>query len=170
MTDNLFCPRCGNTFSSDTSFCRTCGLALSGIRDIVGADAASAPEMTTRPNFKVMRFGIGLIIFGLVIGLLNGAIKELDLFPDSYGKVIFLTVIAAGMLMLGAGFLFPVRVFKKRKRTTRESDIANALSTGPLDAQLPPANVNDANISFPKISPEHAERSSVTENTTRNLN
>lgn len=171
MSGKIYCPRCGKQAPSETSFCRDCGLALDGVSNIVNADAASAPEMTTRPNFKVMRLGIGLFILGLVIGLLDGAVKELGLFPAAYGKVVFLTIVAAGMLTLGAGFLFPVKVFKKRKRTSTDSDVANSLDTGPLDTQLPPATMNDAYISFPKDSREHAaaEPASVTENTTRNL-
>ena len=171
MSDKIYCPRCGKHCQADTSFCRTCGLALDGVTEIVNADAASAPVMTTRPNFKVMRFGIGLFIFGLVIGLLNGAVKELGLFPESYGKVIFLTIIASGMLTLGAGFLFPVKVFKKGKRKSVDADVANLLNTAPLDAQLPPAKIIDTDISFPKDSRERAaaEPGSVTESTTRQL-
>ena len=74
MADNLYCPRCGKPFSGDTSFCRTCGLSLDGVREIVSGEAASAPEMISRPNFKLMRLGIVTFIFGLVIGLLNGAL------------------------------------------------------------------------------------------------
>ncbi len=171
MSDKIYCPRCGKHCQADTSFCRTCGLALDGVTEIVNADAASAPVITTRPNFKVMRLGIGLFIFGLVIGLLNQAATELGLFPGSYGKIIFLTIIATGMLTMGAGFLFPVKVFKKRKRSSADVDVAGSLNTGPLDAQLPPAKIIDTNISFPKDSREHAaaEPGSVTESTTRQL-
>lgn len=170
MTESMFCPRCGKQFNVETSFCRTCGLALDGVSEIVGADAVNSPETTTRPNFKIMRIGFGLFIFGLVIGLLSGAVKELGLFPETFGKIIFLTIIAAGMLTMGIGFLFPVKVYKKRKRTSADADVADVLNTGPLDAQLPPARINLADISFPKDSRKHAEPASVTENTTRNLN
>jgi hypothetical protein len=168
---NMFCPRCGKQFDVATSFCRDCGLALDDVSNIVNADAASAPVMTTRPNFKVMRIGIVVFIFGLVIGLINGGLRDFNLFPPAYGKVVFFAFIAIGMLMLGSGFLFPVKSFKKRKRAKADADVADLLNTGPLDAQLPPAKIIDADISFPKDSREHAaaEPASVTENTTRQL-
>lgn len=171
MSDKIYCPRCGKQCEAKTSYCRDCGLALDGVSEIVGADAASAPAMTTRPNSKLMRIGIGLFILGLAIGLINGAVKDLELFPQSYGKAIFLIFAAIGMLTMGSGFLFPVKVYKKRKRVNTDADVADSLNTGPLDAQLPPAKINDADISFPKDSREHAaaEHASVTENTTRNL-
>src|SRR5438445_383341 len=106
MSENLYCPRCGKQFSSGTAYCRTCGLSLDGVSKIVTGEAADAPITTSRPNFKVMRIGIGLFILGLAIGLINGAVRDLGLYPDAYGKMVFLALVAVGMLTLGAGFLF----------------------------------------------------------------
>lgn len=171
MSGKIYCPRCGKQARSDTGFCRDCGLALDGVATIVNADAANIPETTTKPNFKIMRIGIVTFILGLVIGLINGGLRDFNLFPPAYGKALFFAFIAIGMLMLGSGFLFPVKVFKKGKRKSVDADVANLLNTAPLDAQLPPAKIIDTDISFPKDARERAatEPASVTENTTRQL-
>jgi hypothetical protein len=165
MKKDLFCPRCGNQFKSETSFCRTCGLSLDGVSEIVNGEAESAPEMISRPNFKVMRIGIGLFICGLVIGLANGALKDFDLFPQVYGKLIFMAMAALGMLMLGAGFLFPTKRYKKRKSSSKSP----TFDTATLNEQLIPAGPND--FAFPNDTRElePVPIGSITENTTKNL-
>ena len=102
MTENMYCPRCGKQFLSETSYCRTCGLSLASVVDLVVGDKESAPIVTSRPNFKLFRIGIALFIIGLVIGLINGALKDFQLYPDSYGKLLFMITVAAGMLTLGS--------------------------------------------------------------------
>lgn len=167
----MFCPRCGKQFDIATSFCRTCGLALNDVSEIVGADAANSPETTTKPNYNMIRIGIALFILGTVLGLANVIVRDLDLFPEIYGRAVFLSFVIAGLLSMGLSFLFPKKVYKKRKRTLADADATNSLNTAPLDAQLPPAAVDVADISFPKDTREHAaaEPASVTEDTTRQL-
>ena len=165
MAENLYCPRCGKLFASETSFCRTCGLSLDGVNEIVSGEAESAPEMVSRPNFKLMRFGIGLFIFGLVIGLINGALKDFELFPQAYGKFVFMAMVAIGMLMLGAGFLFPTKQYKKRKPASR----TQTPDTAPPKEQLNSASVKDIIFPIDTNELEPFPVGSVTENTTRNL-
>jgi len=164
MAEDLYCPRCGKGFASETSFCRTCGLSLDGVSEIVNGEAGDAPEMVSRPNFKLMRLGIGMFIVGLVIGLLNGALKDFDLFPQAYGKFVFMAMVALGMLMLGAGFLFPTKHYKKRKPSKSPT-----LDTAPTKEQLNPAGVNDIIFPVDTRELEPVAVGSVTESTTRNL-
>ena len=149
----MYCPRCAKEFAPETSFCRTCGLSLDGISQIVNGEAETAPEVRSKPNFNMMRIGIGLFILGLVLGLLNAAFRSFGLFPEEYGKVVFLVVVAMGMLCLGAGFIFPKKYYVKKKAKETLSP-----PTGKLD-QLPSA---DRNIDL--VPPM-----SVTEKTTRDL-
>jgi len=173
MTENLYCPRCGKQFTDGTAFCRICGLSLDGVSKIVTDEASEAPITTSRPNFKVMRIGIGLFILGLAIGLINGAVRDLGLFPDAYGKMVFLTLVAAGMLTLGAGFLFPTKKYTKRKpaSSTAQSGSETKLDTAQLAGKLSPADGDVHDINFPaeRREPMTVERGSVTEHTTRNL-
>lgn len=171
MSGKIYCPRCGKQAATETSFCRDCGLALDGVATIVNADAANISETKTKPNYKMIRVGIALFILGTVLGLANIIVRDLDLFPEIYGKAIFLSFVIVGLLSIGLSFLFPKKVYKKRKRIGVEADVANLLNTGPLGEQLPPAEIIEAAISFPKGAREHAvtEPASVTESTTRNL-
>lgn len=170
MVDNLYCPRCGKPFSSDTGYCRTCGLSLDGVSQIVSGEAESKPVVTRRPNFKLFQIGIALIILGLVIGLINGALRDFELFPQSYGKLIFMLFVAVGMLTLGAGFLFPTKKYAKPKPRKR-SDTDVRSDTSPLPQQLEPAQASVNDIEFRKdgLEFEKVPVGSVTEETTRNL-
>jgi hypothetical protein len=165
MVDYLYCPRCGKQFCGETSFCRTCGLSLDGVSEIVHGESETAPEMVSRPNFKLIRVGIGLFIFGLVIGLLNGALKDFELFPQAYGRFVFLAIIALGMLMLGAGFLFPTKQYKKRKPISRKP----TPDTGPPKEQLNAATLRDIVFPIDTRELDPIAVGSVTEGTTRSL-
>jgi len=173
MAEKLYCPRCGSQFTGNISYCRTCGLSLDGVSEIVNGEAASAPVIISRPNFKAFRIGIGLVILGLAVGLINGALRDLDLFPQSYGKMLFLFLVAAGMLTMGAGFVFPTKKYAKQKasRSTVQKDADEKLDTAPLAGKLNSAYDSPDEIHFPKDGREFemAEAGSVTEQTTRNL-
>ncbi len=166
MTNHLYCPRCGKQFSPETIYCRSCGLSLDGVSKIVSGEADDAPEMTSRPNWKLMRVGIGLFILGLVIGLANGAIRDFELFPQAYGKVVFMAMVALGMLMLGAGFLFPTKQYKKRRS---RSQTAPDLEAASLREQLNAQAADDLVFPIETRELDPIAVGSVTENTTRNL-
>lgn len=168
MTETLYCPRCASKFIGETLFCRTCGLALEGVREIVDGNEDTAPVIVRRPNFAAFRFGIGLFIIGLVIGLLNGALKDLGIFPYAYGKVIFYAFIAAGLLSFGAAVAFPTKKYTQKKYGKQKSEQAPQLNTAPLAAELASSIPDD--IDFPERERVVVEPRSVTEHTTRNLN
>ena len=173
MAENLYCPRCGKQFASETSFCRTCGLSLDGVSEIVNGEAGSAPEMVSRPNGKLMRVGIAVFIFGTALALFTAAVKDLGLFPEIYGKMVFLFVVSIGMLLIGAGFVFPSKVYKKHRRTEdfKPARSTKTLETAPLANSLAPGEPSAAIIDFPVDTREldPVPVGSVTENTTRNL-
>jgi len=170
MSEKMYCPRCGKSFSGEISFCRSCGLSLDGVSQIVNGEAESKPVVTRRPNFKLFQIGIALFILGLVVGLINGALRDFELFPQSYGKLVFMLFVAAGMLTLGAGFLFPTKKYAKPKASQRS--VTDKISdTTPPTGQLNPAQPAVSDIVFPsnKREPEMVPVGSVTERTTRNL-
>lgn len=162
MAEDLHCPRCGKLFTVETAFCRTCGLSLGPVVDAVNTDVSDKPLVTSRPNYKTIRIGIGLCILGLVIGILNGALREMDLFPQAYGKAIFMIIFAIGLLLMGAGIIFPTKRYSKPK----------SLSPPRPNDQLPPAQQEFADeIDLPQRTREleRNQAASVTEHTTRNL-
>lgn len=170
MAENLYCPRCATAFTTGTSYCRACGLDLKGVSEIVKGDASNAPVRVWRPNFNFIRYGIGLFIFGLVVGLIHGMLKDFNLYPERYGKALFLAIIAAGMLTMGSAFVFSTTKYKKR--ATADDDSPVKLDTAPLAGELSPADTSELQpIDFPDAArePVMAEHSSVTEHTTRHL-
>lgn len=173
MPEKMFCPRCGKAFDEGTSFCRTCGLELSGVTTLVTGDEANAPEFITRPNGKLMRAGIAVFIFGTALALVTAAVKDLGLFPESLGKMVFLFVVSIGMLLIGSGFVFPSKVYKKRSRVENQDPAPSMknLETAPLANSLEPGDPSASVIDFPADNREKAfaEPGSVTERTTRNL-
>jgi hypothetical protein len=173
MAENLYCPRCANAFTTGTGYCRTCGLSLDGVAKIVSGDSENAPVRVWRPNFNAIRYGVGIMILGLVIGLLNGMLRDFGLYPDRYGKMVFLAVIAIAMATMGSAFVFSTKKYKKRKGTDSlpAPDLREQLETAPLAGQLSPADPDMNIIDFPAANrePVMAEPGSITERTTRNL-
>ena len=162
----MYCPRCAKEFESGTSYCRTCGLSLDGVAAIVKGEAETEPEMRTAPNGKLMRIGIGTFILGLVVALGNAIVKDLGLLPEAFGKSVFLLLVMIGMLLLGAGIVFPQkRYVKKKSGTVAGSEQEKGLPTGRFE-QIPSAerSVDDL-ISVVRSR----EPDSVTEPTTRQL-
>lgn len=171
MKDPFYCPRCGKPFGGGTSYCRTCGLALDAVSEIVSGESDTAPERSKRPNFNFIRFGIGLFIFGTVLGLVNTVLRDLALFPETYGKAIFITFVAAGLLSIGSAFIFPSTKYTKRKKQDSSSGAAEAgqMEAAPSTGQLGPAQFDEVEFSKDVREPVAVEPSSVTEHTTRHL-
>lgn len=171
MQKDMYCPRCGNSFSESTSFCRTCGLSLDGVSEIVTGEASTAPEIRSEPNYSAIRLGMALFIFGAVVGLANIVVRDLGLFPEIYGKAICLAFVSMGLLSIALSVIFPSKRYVKRKESKSTNDSERRLKTAPLAEQLPPASVNNIKTDFPKDErpPVTIEPGSVTEHTTRHL-
>lgn len=161
----MYCPRCASKFEANTSFCRTCGLALDGVDKIVEGDAANAPEVRTRPRGNTIRLGIGLFMLGTAFGLANILIREV--LPEIYGKTAFLFFVITGMLTIAIGFLFPKKQYMKRSRPEART---NDLASSPAVALLPNAGRNVDDLVMPRSSDDlMTEPASVTDRTTRRL-
>ena len=168
----MFCPRCAKKFEADTSYCRTCGLSLDEVRRILSGEADTEPEIRRRPNFSLMQAGIAIFILGMVVALGNAALSTAIGFRPDIGKVIFLSMIAIGMLFLGLGFVFPrTRYIANRSKQDKELESTPAKSTSRLKARLEEPREAFLDVEFPKDDrePVNIEVSSVTEHTTRQL-
>lgn len=173
MAAEMYCPRCAKPFPQKTLYCRKCGLSLTRIREFVSGEAVNDSEIVTRPNSNAIKLGTGLFILGLVLGLLHGGVRDLGLYPQTYGKLVFLAVLASGLLCMGIGFLFPTTVFKTKKPREieqNENRVGN-LNTSELPDALPSSDEALAGVDFPKDSrePIFAEPGTVTDHTTRKL-
>lgn len=171
MDENLYCPRCGKQFSGKTSYCRTCGLDLSGVTEIVSGDAENAPVTSNTPNATALRLGLGLFLFGTALGLVNIVIRDLELFPEIYGKAVFIAFVIAGILSMGASVVFSSKKYPKRENKREEPLSPNEFETVPLAGELLPLDSSANRIEFPRNQrePVLTEPGSVVENTTRQL-
>lgn len=167
----MFCPRYAKKFDPDTSYCRTCGLSLDGVREIVSGEAESEPEFKLRPNFKLMQIGIAIFIMGMVVALANAALSTAIGFNKDIGTVIFLTMVAIGMAFLGIGFVFPQKRYVKRRSSVEPTADENNLMTGPLRNELHAgqASAVEFELADDQREPVHVDVPSVTEHTTRQL-
>ena len=164
----MYCPRCSKEFAPGTSYCRTCGLSLGGVVEIVTGDAENEPEIKKGPNEKLTRPGIGSFIIGSVIGLSIPIFKNLELFTAvAIARYTFLLLIMLGILLIGAGALFPTRRYirKKGNKELSEDGDNDSIATRRL-GQLPSAERNIDDLMMPTNS---REPDSVTEHTTRQL-
>ncbi len=151
---DMFCPRCSTRYDDQVQYCRACGLALDEVTKIVSGDGTEAGKVVSKPNYTLMRFGFALFILGVSIALLNAAVKDLDLVPEIYGKVTFMLMVSAGLLLMGSSFLFPTKTFRPAKgRTGRMGELPDGARSL---KDLATAGLNDG---VP----------SVVENTTRKL-
>ncbi len=167
MPEKMYCPRCANGFQEGTAYCRSCGLSLDGVSRIVTGEAASAPAMRRRPNSFALRTGLALFLIGTVLGMANLVVRDLGIFPEIYGKIVFLTFVALGLLGIGSAVVFPSKKYVKPKR----EDMPRGLETAPLPEQLSEPGINNIENAFPNADRSRlsVEPGSVTEKTTRQL-
>jgi len=163
----MYCPRCSKEFEAGTSYCRTCGLSLDGVATIVKGEAGSEPEYRTGPNGTLVRSGIGIFVLGTVVALGNAMAREfVGPWPYDLGKYVFMVLIMIGLLLIGAGTVFPKkRYVKKKSGSGPESKRDKELTTGRFE-QLPAAERSVDDIVSRVRS---REPGSVTEPTTRHL-
>lgn len=162
----MYCPRCANKFESGTAFCRTCGLSLDSVSAIVSGEKESEPIVKSVPNRDLVRYGVGTVILATVIGLGHGALKDFHLYPESVGKFVVLTMLMIGIVLIGAGVLFPKKKYINQTQPRSNEDEKSSLPTANLHV-LPSADRNIDDIAFPSANAH--EPGSVTENTTRHL-
>lgn len=173
MVEMIFCPRCGLAAEVNISFCRTCGLQLDSVVEFLGKDTLGGGELTSRPNQRAIRFGIGLFMFGTFLGLVHAALRDLDLYPKEYGKIVFMAFLASGMLLLALSVLFPTQTYVRR-RAGKQDVVApeRAFNTTELEPNaLNPSSVQSIDLDFPAQVSTQQDRvpASVTEHTTRKL-
>jgi hypothetical protein len=169
VKQTMYCPRCAKKFDSGTAFCRSCGLSLDGVVAIVSGEKENETLIKSVPDRDLVRYGIGTVILATVIGLGHGALKDFHLYPESVGKFVVLAILMIGIVLIGAGILFPKKKYvnQTQPRAGEESDDQTTFPTANLHV-LPTADRSIDDIAFPS-SASAREPNSVTENTTRQL-
>lgn len=171
MADNLYCPRCAKPFEAGTSFCRTCGLQLGGVAEIVRGDANNAPLVSNKPNFAIFRVGIGLLLLATLAGLLNAMLRDYGLYPERYAKSVVFIILIASVVTMASAVLFPAKKYTERPRIDVDpaQDRQRQIDTAPVPGRLTAAERDVDAIDFSPSQREPVGVVSVTENTTRKL-
>jgi hypothetical protein len=103
---NMYCSKCGSPVSSNTTYCKQCGIRLSWVNEV-------KPETLVAMITLVFVFGLGAII------LLMMALKMVFPEPQNIGLVIFFTLISF-LIMLGVESVF-VWMLLRRKKNDKEA-------------------------------------------------
>jgi hypothetical protein len=162
-TNNMHCPSCGKEFGDGVKFCRACGFALGPVAELLAGNDEKDIKQSWCPadRSSVRVQGIGLMIFAVLIGIANAMLRDFDLFPARWGKLLFLFFFVMGVIRL------VYSVFGKRGNSLANMWPENAGSSpkpAEVRSQEQPAIMGmNARDEIPIMPP------SVTERTTRHL-
>lgn len=149
----MYCPNCGKDNSNDERFCRSCGLSLQVIAQVLVDELSATESGDSSSEIKrggtgwqnPLLFGFLMLTLGIVIVIFGKTILGEQLIADIGTVMAFLSIGLLGFK--GASLMM------SQPNTPPQS---RALPEGEPTTRLPPA-------------PQTVERTSITEHTTRHL-
>ena len=139
----MYCPSCGNQNSEDQRFCRSCGLRLDTISQVVKHELQEIPEFVPEPGagfswrsifFTAWYYGLFLIGLGLIIISVGTKIIGEQLVAD----------IGSVMSLLGVGLLVSRGILLlKGTLASRPRELQKKADTTPLLEQKDQASITD---------------------------
>lgn len=156
----MYCPNCGNTTSSEQSFCRTCGLGLEKIAQSLDEQLPAKLDKTLQDRKdKIERLGVAaLSVFGLgILGLiLYGIVYRVILVQgrvlEGVGLLGFIILVACGLLSV---YLFAkadeVKKAQNTRLATQSGELTEKRTTAKLlpdDSREPVASVTERTTDF----------------------
>lgn len=161
----MHCPQCGQPFSDEVSFCKSCGLSLEGTKELFAPSGNStlAKDWIKKRRRSRGRRGVfrGMIVIAIGIGLLA--------YMGSGNSVFPLAVIVVGLLRIFFAMTLQEVISKKAERTLDDDP---RFASREAAAGLPPAHSIPVSDYYPAQvnTAQMAPPPSVTENTTNLLN
>ena len=136
----MYCPNCGTKDETDRNYCRSCGLRLDSVADVIAGQLPSAENAALeRRRTLVKKLGLGSLSIAGSIGLMTlifaAALYKLVLLGPAvlfWSSAIALTF----FLLLGTGLFFYSKFFMQlnrgESRQTHIDEVPSGLSTGKL--------------------------------------
>ena len=163
----MHCPQCGQQFSYEVRFCKSCGFALDGIKELLApTNISSTLEKETRKARRSRsRNGLyrGAIILSMGIVLLSYSGFKSNLFP--------LVILICGLMRIIYAMFFQRDTQRKKKQGHWLPDIASQLGSHTLSTALPPPQTVPVPVLGTRRmdTAEMVHSPSVTEHTTKLL-
>ena len=169
----MHCPQCGQQFSGEVRFCKSCGFSLNSIRELL-APTDSSPKLekeTHKKRLSRSRMGMyrGVIILSMGIVLLSFSDFKNKLFP------LELVILICGLMRIVYAMIVQEDRQRKKKQVHLPPDIApittNHLGAATLNTALPiPQTVPVSVFRARRMdTAEMVHSPSVTEHTTKLL-
>src|SRR5688500_666218 len=93
----MHCPQCGlQQASGGVRFCRACGFALSGVKELVLPDERAAKAENTRLQ-KAFNQGLVLLLVSLVAAIILTVLKDAGLVSTPAVKIVAAVFVLAGL-------------------------------------------------------------------------
>ena len=163
----MHCPQCGQQFSVEVRFCKSCGFSLEPVRELLDPTATSPTldQGTHKAYRSRSRMGLyrGVIILSMGIILLSlGAVK---------GNLLPITILVFGLLRILYALVFQDEMQRKKKQERSLPDITNQLRAATVSTALPPSQSVPVSIVGARRmdTAEMLHSPSVTEHTTKLL-
>jgi len=168
----MHCPQCGQQFSNEVRFCKSCGFSLDGLRELLAPTDISPAlgKESRKPRLSRGRKGLyrGVIILSIGIVLLSlSGVK---------GNVYPLIILTCGLMRILYAMTFQEGTLRKKRQAYPPAYatpvVANRLATATGGPTLPPSlNVPVATFNARRVhTAEMVNLPSVTEHTTKLLN
>ena len=162
----MHCPQCGQQFSVEVRFCKSCGFSLHRVRELLDPAATSPTheKETHKTRRSRSRMGLyrGVIILSIGIILLSlGSFK---------GNLLPLAILIFGLMRIVYALIFQDDTRKKKQEHSLR-DIANQLGSANLSNALPSSQTVPVSVFRTRRidTAEMVHPPSVTEHTTKLL-
>jgi len=163
----MHCPQCGQQFSDEVRFCKSCGFSLDCIRELLAPkDISTTLEKGThevRRSRSRMGLYRGIIILSMGIVFLSFSGFKSNFFP--------LVILICGLMRIVYAMFFQESTHRKKKQEHSLRNVARQLGAATLGTALPPSQTVPVSVLRARRmdTAQMVHSPSVTEHTTKLL-
>lgn len=170
----MHCPRCGHRQNSDEiSFCAKCGLDISDVRNLLASGTGETKAKRKKQQRKATRQGFLMILVGLALVMILGALREYFPVPKIIIVLPLLVFMFGGMIRM----ILPTLADESNSKEEKIDALLNNLETNNLAS----GQVSDKTLPEAQYQPpigfggknydtnELVQVPSITEETTKRL-